>query len=225
MPPALPPRPSLRRGRRLRLPRRPAPYWILSVGLALLTGVVVNNLVGQAAAEVARYGETTAAVVVVRQVEAGSRLGAGDTELHQVPASLVPDGARRTTAAGEVALVDLHVGEVLLDTRLAPAGVSPTAALLPPGTRGVSVPTGSSALDLRRGDTVDVLVTVDPATTLDGEAGAVEPSFAVARRAPVIAVDEGGDAVTVAVTETEAPRVAFALSTGSVTLVLVGPTG
>jgi hypothetical protein len=78
----------------------------------------------------------------------------------------------------------------------------------------VAVPTGSG-LPLEVGDRVDVLATFDAGTT-----GAGEPTFAVARRAVVVHVGE--DAVTVAVTTSAAPRVAYALAAGAVTLVLSG---
>jgi Flp pilus assembly protein CpaB len=222
--PALPPRRPLQR-RRLRLPRRPAPFWVLTVALALLTGLVVSSLLDATAAGVARYGEPVPAVVVLRPVRAGSPVGSDATAVRLRPAELVPEGARTTPAAGEVALVDLHPGEVVLEARLAPAGLSPAAALLPPGTRGLSVPTGPGALALRPGDRVDVLATLEPGLAEASGSPAGPPTVTVARRATVVVAEETGDAVTVAVTTGEAPRVAFALSAGTVTLLLVGPDG
>jgi hypothetical protein len=80
----------------------------------------------------------------------------------------------------------------------------------------VAVPTGSG-LPLRVGDRVDVLATFDPGVSGDGE-----PTFAVARGAVVVHV--GKEAVTVAVAEAAAPKVAYALAAGTVTLVLSGTT-
>jgi hypothetical protein len=70
---------------------------------------------------------------------------------------------------------------------------------------------------LEVGDRVDVLATFDPGVSGDGE-----PTFAVATGAVVVHV--GDDAVTVAVRQAAAPRVAYALAAGTVTLVLSGTT-
>jgi hypothetical protein len=76
------------------------------------------------------------------------------------------------------------------------------------------VPTGSG-LPLEVGDRVDVLATFDPGVAGDGT-----PTFAVATGAVVVHV--GRDAATVAVSQAAAPRVAYALAAGTVTLVLSG---
>jgi Flp pilus assembly protein CpaB len=111
----------------------------------------------------------------------------------------------------------LFPGEVVHGDRLAPAGLSAVAALVPAGTRGVAVPSSADTLRLEAGDVVDVLATV-VAGTSDDPAGA--PTVTVSAGAVVVAVDEG--AVTVAVPVEETPQVAYAAVTGIVTLVLVG---
>ena len=65
------------------------------------------------------------------------------------------------------------------------------------------------------GDHVDVLATFDPKTSTGDE-----PTFPVARDAIVVHV--GHDAVTIAVRTASAPKVAYALVAGAVTLVLSG---
>jgi hypothetical protein len=70
---------------------------------------------------------------------------------------------------------------------------------------------------VRAGDEVDVLATFDPLVTPAGE----DPTVTVARAATVVAVRSR--AITVAVTEVEAPRVAFALSQATLTLALTPP--
>ncbi|MDP8992888.1 MAG: RcpC/CpaB family pilus assembly protein, partial [Actinomycetota bacterium] len=102
--------------------------------------------------------------------------------------------------------------EVLLEAKLAPWGVQGIAALVPPGRRALAVPAGKGGLALRRGQRVDVLATFD---VTDGRS---EPTFPVASAALV--VDVGEEAVTVAVGPEEAPRVAFAVARGTVTLAL-----
>jgi Flp pilus assembly protein CpaB len=197
------PRPSSRR----RLRRRPAPWWTGALLLAALTGLVVARAAGEAAAERERWGATVAVAVATADAGPGEPVAA---EVRHVPRSLVPEGAV-TTVAGAVAATGLHAGEIVLASRLAPAGTSPVAALLPVGHRGVAVPAGDG-LPVAVGDLVDVLVTLDPESA--------RPTFAVASAVPVVHVGEA--AVTVAVPAGDAPRVAFAVVAGAVTLALSG---
>ncbi|MDQ6797532.1 MAG: hypothetical protein M3011_05830 [Actinomycetota bacterium] len=99
---------------------------------------------------------------------------------------------------------------------LAPWGLKGLAALLPAGTRAVGVPTGAATPPLHTGDVVDVLATIDaPSVTTD-------PTFAVAQAALV--VDVGSESATVAVSPTEANKVAYAVAHGAVSLaVTAGP--
>ena len=208
------PRPPLRGPTRaLRLTRRPVPFWLAAVALALLTGLGVARLLGHASAEAARWGDVRRTAVATVDLEAGTTVGPGDVEIEHRPAALVPDGALEDSAEGRVVTAAVHRGEPLLAARLAPAGLSPTAAVLPAGTVGMAVPTGPAALPLQTGDVVEALLTVDPAT-----AGGGEPTFPVARSARVVHV--GAEAVTLAVDRGEADRLAFALTAGVVTLVL-----
>ncbi|MCU1485433.1 MAG: Flp pilus assembly protein RcpC/CpaB [Actinomycetia bacterium] len=209
--PTLLPRPSRRPALRL---RRPLPFWVLATALGLATTLLVGRLVAGAEAERARWGEVRPTLVATADVEGGHRL-AGHVAVRRLPAVLVPPGALRDLPADAVAAVDVHEGEPVLAARLVGPGSSAVAARLPAGTRGVAVPTGSG-LPLEVGDRVDVLATFDAGTTGEGE-----PTFAVARRAVVVHVGE--DAVTVAVSTSAAPRVAYALAAGAVTLVLSGP--
>ncbi|HEV2768176.1 MAG TPA: SAF domain-containing protein [Acidimicrobiales bacterium] len=208
------PRPPLRGPTRaLRLPRRPIPFWLAAVALALVTGLAVARLVGQASAEAARWGDVRPTAVATVDLEAGATVGPGDVEIEHRPAALVPDGALDGGAEGRVVTATVHRGEPVLAARLAPAGLSPTAAVLPAGTVGIAVPAGPGALPLQTGDVVEALVTVDPTA-----AGGGEPTFAVARSALVVHV--GDEAVTLAVDRGDADRLAFALTAGVVTLVL-----
>ncbi|MGI8758135.1 MAG: Flp pilus assembly protein CpaB [Acidimicrobiales bacterium] len=198
---------------RLHLPRQPALFWLAAVVLAALTGLTVARLISQAQAEAARWGDLRPTLVATTDLEAGSIIDSGDVRVERRPATLVPAGALAGPAEGQAVSAPIHRGEAVLADRLAPAGLSATAAALPEGRFGIAVPTGVGALALEPGDMVDVLVTFDPDTVGDGE-----PTFPVARSTTVVGVTE--EAVTLAVTEDEAPRVAFALTAGVVTLVL-----
>jgi Flp pilus assembly protein CpaB len=200
-----------------RLRRRPSAYWLLAVALALLTTLVVTRAVGRAEAGAARLGGLRPAVVALATLPPGATVGPGDTEVRRLPTALVPPGAVARPPEGAVVASTVHEGEVVLGARLAPAGTSPLAAALPPGTRGVAVPVEAAALPVEAGDVVDVLATFDP-DLADG----ADPTVAVARGALV--VDVAAEGVVVAVTPGQAPRVAFAVAAGAVALAVVAPT-
>jgi hypothetical protein len=86
--------------------------------------------------------------------------------------------------------------------------------MVPPGHRAVAVPNDEHMPVVRVGDRVDVLA------TFDVEGGDTEPSVAVAAGAEVLMVT--ARALTLAVATSDAPRVAFALARGAVTVALRG---
>lgn len=200
----------------MRLRRSPLPFWALAVALALATGLTVARLAGEAADRAERLGGLVEVPVASRAVDAGSVVRAADVEVRSLPRALVPSGPVARSAAGRVAVVPLVPGEVVLASKLAPDGLTGVAALVPPGLRALAVDVGEGGLPLRRGNRVDVLATFDVAGADEGP-----PTFAVATAALVVDARDG--AVTVAVGADEAPRVAFALTSGSVTLALTGP--
>ena len=208
--------------RRLRLRRSPLAFWVAAVAVASFTGLTVSHLVGEAAARAARLGGLITVPVAARPVEAGSTLAAADVALRRLPAAAVPSGRLAGAALGRTALVPLAAGEVLLAAKLAPERAQGVAALLSPGSRALAVPVETGGLPLERGHRVDVLATFDtePQHVADAGAATGPPTFPVATAALVVDVAEA--AVTVAVSRTEAPRVAFALARGTVTLALVG---
>lgn len=198
----------------MRLRRHPFALWALAVALAAATALTVHRLVGQAAERAAALGGMRTVPVAARAVERGAALAGADVALRPLPAALLPSGPLARSPVGRVALVPLAAGEVLLAAKLAPEGLRGVAALVPPGLRALAVPVEPGGLRLRLGDRVDVLATFDTI-----EAGS-EPTFPVVRAAVVVDVAE--EAVTVAVTADEAPRVAFAVARGTVTLALAG---
>lgn len=208
------PRPANRALRpRLFLGRRPSLFWLAALGLAAVTGLTAARLLADAQAGAARWGDVRPTLVATTDLAPGAVLQPGDTELQRLPAALVPAAGIDLPADGQTVAAPIYRGEPVVAERLAPAGLSPVAAALPPGSRGIAVPAGGPALPLAVGDLVDVLVTFDPDTVGDGE-----PTFPVARSAAVVNVGE--EAVTLAVTEQEAARVAFALTAGVLTLTL-----
>jgi Flp pilus assembly protein CpaB len=112
-----------------------------------------------------------------------------------------------------VALADLVPGEVVVRSRLAPDGRRGAAALLPEGQRAIAVPGGAGRPPLRLGDRVDVLA------TLGDDSGR---TVVVVTGATVLDVDDQRDLVTIAVPPDDAPSVASAVATATVTLALSG---
>ncbi len=223
----------------MRLRRSPLPFWVLSFALAAGTGLTVSRLVGEASARAARLGGLVDVAVAAQPVDAGDVVRAADVTVRRLPAGALPDAPVALSPAGKVALVPIIPGEVLLAAKLAPEGLRGVAALVPPGHRALAVPVDRGGLTLRLGDRVDVLATFDvaagdpvgagaggatpPVAEADpGAAPATEPAptFPVALGALVVGV--GDEAVTVAVSPEEVPRVAFALARGTVALALAG---
>lgn len=181
------------------------------LGSALAAGLVVSAAIESARAEATRFGPPVLVVVARRDLAPGTVLRAGDLELVERPADVVPAGTFERPPVGAVVSQAVLTGEPLVEARLDQGG--PVAA----STRALALPTGPGRLDLRPGDRVDVLATFDPLVTPRGE----DPTVTVAQAATVVGV--GGQAVTVAVTEAEAPRVAFALSQATITLARTPP--
>ena len=216
----------------MRLRRSPLGFWALALALSLASGLTVSRLVGEAARRAQRLGGLVDVPVTTRSVDAGRPPRPGDVAVRRLPAAVLPAGRPAHRPEGRVTLVPLVRGEVVLAARLAPDGLRGVAALVPPGHRALAVPAEPGGLSLRPGDRVDVLATFDLAAGGtqggegeggEGEGGEAEeaPTFPVATAALV--VDVTGEAVTVAVPPAQAPRVAFALARGTVTLALTVP--
>lgn len=206
-----------------RLRRHPLLFWSLAGSLSLVTGISVTQMLNRAEGLSERFGKLRPVLIATKPIIAGSSLGSDNTELRSYPSSFIPEGALRSASDGALASEDLQAGEPVVQTRLAPEGLSATASLIPQGGRAIAIPSDGGTLPLARGDRVDVLATMGAieATNPSQSSERQEPTFRVARDATVISYNEQG--VTIAVSEEEAIRVAYALSNGIVTLVLNGP--
>jgi Flp pilus assembly protein CpaB len=200
----------------LLLRRRPHLWWLLVISVALAAGWLAAAVVAHAERTRAGWGATEAVVVVEHARRAGDELRPGDVTVVERPRAMVPADALEALPPGAALRADVVAGEVLVASRLAPSGLTGVAAMLPPGTRAVAIPTEAGLTPpLAPGDRVDVLVALPAEAAGDGP-----PGFAVATGALVVAVDDAG--ATVAVPRDTAPRVAVALGQGAVTLALVG---
>ena len=200
----------------MKLRRVPALYWIVALGLATCTSVTVFRLAAAADAR-ARYWGTLAEVpVVTSPIPAGAAVGASDFEMRAVPESLLPHSGVAFEPVGLTAIVPLWPGEVLVEAKLAPAGVAGPGAMLEPGQRAVAVPRVETTPPVRIGDRVDVILTLDPGAGVGGP-----PALPIARAAPVIHVSEV--AVTIAVSVADATKVAFGAAQSALSLAVSSP--
>ena len=195
--------------------RHPWLFWSVAVLLAAATGVTVAALVGEASSRARELGGLRDVPVAARDVEAGHVLSPADVVMRRLPAASLPTAPVARSPAGHSVVVPVVAGEALLQAKLAPWGVKGAAALVPPGRRALAVPSPKGGLPVQPRQEVDVLATFD---TTEGK---TEPTFPVAVGALV--VDVGEEAVTVAVTPEEAPKVAFATARATVTLALTSP--
>ena len=199
---------------RLRIRRRPIVYWSLTGALALVTGLIVSGAVADARDARSAYGTTRVVIVATRDIKAGERIEAGDVRAEERPLAVIPAGALSDPPIGQVASAPIMRDEPLVAARVAGGGMSAIAALVPPGDVGIAVPVDAGTLAVSVGDAVEVMATFDP-DSIEGP-----PTIVVAPRAVVIDVRD--TAATLAMPEADAQRVAFALATGVVTVVLLG---
>ena len=188
-----------------RILRSPLLFWSAALVVAIATAAMLTRRAQQGVGE---------RVVVVRSVSvrAAQRLRPADVELRVVPIGAVPHDAARTIAAvvGRAPREALVAGEVVRVVRLATRNRQGAAVYLTAGRRAIAIPAGDSALALAVGDHVDVLATT--ATEVGGPA----TTNVVSADALVIAVAERR--ITVSVANADAPELATALVSGTITL-------
>lgn len=194
-----------------RAARRRLGSWIVVLGAAWL----VHQQLQVADDERGDWGRTESVVVTSRAVGVGEPIPVGALHVARFPLRTVPDGALTRRPASARAAVALSAGQVLTDAMVDRRDRGAVASVLPAGTVGVVVSTGTLRPPVETGDRVDVV-----AGALDGLAmGAtgVDPE-PVARRALVVRRDD--DRVTLAVRSDQAAGTATAALVGPVALLL-----
>jgi Flp pilus assembly protein CpaB len=185
------------------------------VVLILATALTVNGLATRADRALRRWGDTVPVAVATQPLAPGDVVSASAAVVRHWPRAVVPPGALHSVPVGRTVVTAIYTGEVIADGRVAPDGLHGVAALLPPGTRALTVPTDGPTVAVALGDRVDLLATFDPSAAGDGD-----PTFPVAEAATVVAVSD--QSVTVAVAADDAPRLAFALAQGTVAIAVRG---
>ena len=196
---------------------RPGVRRVAVAGLAMATALTVSSALEAAGAARDRWGPSQPVAVAARDLAPGEVVDASAVELRDLPEALVTEASLTAAPEGAVVRQPILAGEPLVAARLAPHGLSGAAALVPTGQRAVAVPLGpAGAPPLATGDLVDVVTVLPPGL----EPGGDEPAFPLVERAAVI--DVADEAVTIAVPASDAPRVAWALSNGTIVLTLAG---
>jgi Flp pilus assembly protein CpaB len=199
----------MRPARRIRLfvARRPLVYWLLVAAVAVATAsLVLTRLVALDEAR-RQWGRSRTVLVARHELRPGDLVGASDVRAVRWPEGLVPDGVLDRLDRPTVVAAAVEAGEPLLVTRLGRAGAGPVASRLPPGTRGVTIPTGDMPLPVAPGDRVDLV-----------GAGPAAPPRAAATHALVLGA--GKSTIVVAVRADELADVATVLAGGSYVVAL-----
>lgn len=170
----------------------------------------------------ARWGETRPVAVASRALAPGDPLDPTAAEVRRLPATAVAEDALADPPTGATVRHPIAAGEPLVAERLAPTGVSGTAALIPDGHRAVGVPAGQlAAPPLTAGDLVDVVILSSPGAgvTTDHDQGqSRDQELGVVAGARVLDVTD--EVVTLGVPATDAPVLAHAAASGVVALTL-----
>lgn len=177
--------------------------------------------------------ETRPVVVAKTDIPEGAGITKEQVGTVNLAVSLVPVGAFNSTdsVVGRVTRVAIFSGETIVPGRLAPAGTGPGIEIkIPPGKRAMAVRindvAGISGL-VQPNSRVDVLVTIADQTTNKQVAKLFMENMQVLSVGTEIQRDASGKpnpatTATIAVTPEEAERLAIAMNTGSIQLVLRG---
>jgi Flp pilus assembly protein CpaB len=218
-------RPALRRltdRRRLRHQRWRA---VAAVAAAVALAATVTTL-WQADAARNQWVDTRMVVVTTGDLDTGRVISAADLRTVELPLAAIPPDATGLSPADLVGATvnrPMYAGEVVVDQRLGPAGLSAVAARVPSGYRAVAVPTGSAVPPLSVGDRVDLLTVGDPYASRWSPApsgGSTTGARTVARRVEVLATSV--DTLTVIVADAAVADVVAAAVAGVMVAVLVG---
>lgn len=176
---------------------------------------------------------TQPVVVANRDIPSGTVIDKIALSTRQYPVSAVPVGAFASTdsVAGRVTRISIFNGEAIVPGRLAPIGSGPGLEIkIPPGQRAMAVRindvAGISGL-IQPGSRVDVLVTMKEDNSERQIAKLFMSNMQVLSVGTEVQRDGSGKpinatTVTLGVTPEEAERLAIAMNTGAIQLVLRG---
>jgi Flp pilus assembly protein CpaB len=225
-----------------RSPRAVA-LWLAAVVVAVATAALVATDLAALHGRAHSLGATRSVAVAARDLPLGTTIRRGDITTRSVHRSQLPAGALSPNAAQRrVVAVPVVRGAFVVDGNVAPRRRTGLDGAIPPGMRALRI-VARDALRPPVGSSVDVLVTFE---SRDETAAGGAPTVVAARGVLVLGTDDepaaiesgtagtagtgrdtggqsGGVGVTLLVTEDDAPRLAFAVAAGVVTLALVPP--
>jgi Flp pilus assembly protein CpaB len=211
--------------------------WTAAAGVAAVTALLVGTDLASLHRRARDLGPEVAVAVATRDLPVGTTVADGDVRVRRLHRSQLPAGAvDADVASGRVVAVPVLRDAYLSARHLVPRDRDGLDGVVPTGMRVVRVVADAPGAARRVGAAVDVIATFDAgvAITDDGSAPA-DPTVVVAQGAAVIAIDdetveggeltgaEGGDGMTLLVTQKEARALAYATATGVVTVALVPP--
>lgn len=142
-----------------RVLQRPVVRRTIVVLVALGTAAAVAGVLRSTQQARAAWGDARPVVVAVRALEPGDVLDAAAVEVRDLPTVAVSAEALASPPAHATVREPIAAGEPVVPGRLAPTGVTGTAALVPDGHRAVGIPVGQLATPpLAPGDVVDVVL-------------------------------------------------------------------
>jgi hypothetical protein len=131
---------------------------------AVVTAVAVSSVVRAAENTRSRWADTRRVVVAERDLAPGDVIDDGAVVVREVPSAAVAGEATGTVPLGAVVRHPIAAGEPVIGDRLAPAGLTGVAALVPRAHRAVAVPTGPAGTPpIHPHDRVDI-VALTPGT-------------------------------------------------------------
>jgi Flp pilus assembly protein CpaB len=174
-------------------------------------------------------GPPIGVVVAAADLPRGSVLGTGDVQIARLPSRVVPTGALAdpSAAVGRILLAGIAPGEVVTESRLAPRGAGPIAALVPEGLRAVIVTAPLPPGTVRAGDLVDVLATYGGAHPHTEEAAAAVQVLRVLSASPAGSTDvtaPSGPSLALLVSPSVAQELAYASAFGHLMVAIDGTT-
>jgi Flp pilus assembly protein CpaB len=208
------------------IPRRSLVLILAAVACGSAAFVVVAAAADRAVSAAVQRGGTVAVVVATGDAPRGTVLSGDDVEVARRASGSVPPGA--TSSAGEVVgrrlLTDVAPGEVIGLARLAPRPSGPVAALVPPGLRGVTIPTSLPEGLVVPGDRVDVLATYGGRPHTETAASELEVLRVLRGAAGVGGAGDTGVTLVVLADEQDAERLAFASAFADLSVSVHGVT-
>ncbi len=174
-------------------------------------------------------GPPLGVVAAAADLTRGAVLGAGDVRITRLPTDVVPTGALTdpSAAVGRILLAGIAPGEVVTESRLAPRGAGPIAALVPAGLRAVIVAAPLPPGTVRAGDLVDVFATYGGAHPHTEEAAAAVQVLRVLSAPPAGSTDvtaTSGPSLALLVSPSVAQELAYASAFGHLMVAIDGAT-